>query len=76
MGNFDGKGSPELSGAEMAVPLLFELFNSIDYKPKKKWFDKPKEVMQREVCSETGLLPTADCKSLITDFYISKVSPL
>ncbi len=75
MGNFDGKGAPELSGAEMAVPLLFDLFNSIDYKPKKLWFDKPGSVFQREVCSETGLIPSDKCKSLIADYYIDKVSP-
>jgi len=55
MGNFDGAGAPELSGAEMAVPLLFELFNAVDYKPKKKWFEKPNDVLERDVCSETGL---------------------
>ncbi len=75
MGNFNGKGAPELSGAEMAVPLLFELFNSIDYKPRKRWFDKPNDVLKRQVCSETGLLPSKYCKSLITDYYIDRVSP-
>ncbi len=82
MGNFDGKGAPELSGAEMAVPLLFELFNSIDYKSgyrgngsEERWFAKPNEVLEREVCSETGLLPTQNCGSLISDYYIKKVSP-
>jgi penicillin-binding protein 1C len=75
VGNFDGKGAPELSGAEMAVPLLFEIYNSIDYNPKKLWFDKPKSVLEREVCSETGLLPTANCKSIINDYYIYRVSP-
>jgi len=80
MGNFDGTGSPDLSGAEMAVPLLFELFNSIDYKTgyqtnKEPWFQKPNDVEEREVCSETGLLPSKYCKSLITDYYISRVSP-
>ncbi len=74
MGNFDGTGAPKLSGTEMAVPLLFELFNSIDYKPKKLWFDKPEDVLERKVCSETGLLPTKYCTSLITDYYINKIS--
>ncbi len=82
MGNFDGKGSPDISGAETAVPLLFELFNSIDYAPgfrtggeRKIWFEKPKEVLEREVCGETGLLPSKYCSSLINDYYIDKVSP-
>jgi len=75
MGNFDGAGAPELSGAEMAVPLLFELFNAIDYKPKKKWFEKPIDVLERDVCSETGLLLTPNCEHYVKDFYIKHVSP-
>ncbi len=75
MGNFDGRGAPELSGAEMSVPLLFELFNAIDYKPKKRWFGRPKEVGQREVCSETGLLLTQNCNHFIKDYFIKRVSP-
>ncbi len=70
MGNFSGKGSPHLSGAEMALPLLFELFNAIDYAPKRLWFDKPEDLLIREVCSETGLLPSDYCKEITTDYYI------
>ena len=29
VGNFSGEGVPELSGAETATPLLFQLFNTI-----------------------------------------------
>jgi len=74
MGNFNGKGSPYLSGAEMAVPLLFDLFNSIDYNSEDRWFKKPYELLEREVCAETGLLPTKFCRSLTLDYYIEKVS--
>ena len=75
MGNFDGTGAPELSGAEMAVPLLFEIFNAIDYKPRKKWFAQPKDVLERDVCSETGLLLTENCEHYIKDYSIKRVSP-
>lgn len=74
LGNFNGEGSPYLSGAEMAVPLLFDLFNSIDYDSDKKWFDIPYEILEREVCAETGLIPNHDCKNLINDYYIENVS--
>ncbi len=75
LGNFDVTGSPDLTGAGAAVPLLFELFNSIDFKPKKLWFDTPANVLEREVCSETGLLPSDNCSNLIKDYYIRNVSP-
>ncbi len=74
MGNFDGKGSPYLSGAEMSVPLLFDLFNSIDYNSNDKWFTKPDDLLERKVCAESGLLPTKFCSSLTNDFYINKIS--
>jgi penicillin-binding protein 1C len=74
MGNFDGTGAPELSGAEMAVPLLFELFNAIDFKPKKFWFDEPKHLYKRYVCTDTGLLPSDNCSQTITDYYIENIS--
>ncbi|MBK7978757.1 MAG: penicillin-binding protein 1C [Ignavibacteriae bacterium] len=74
LGNFNGKGSPYLSGAEMAVPLLFDLFNSIDYGSDKKWFEIPFELLERKVCEETGLLPTENCKNIIYDYYIENIS--
>ena len=74
IGNFNGKGSPYLSGSEMAVPLLFDLFNSIDTSPDKSWFKKPGSVLTREVCAETGLLPTKNCPHLVQDYYIANCS--
>jgi penicillin-binding protein 1C len=74
MGNFDGRGSPNLSGAEAAVPLLFDLFNAIDYGSDSKWFKKPGEVSEREVCVESGLLPTQYCDKTITDYAINNSS--
>lgn len=70
MGNFNGVGSPNLSGAEAAVPLLFDLFNAIDYNSDVKWFNIPDGLTTRKVCSESGLLPTKYCPITITDFYI------
>ncbi len=74
MGNFDGHGSPYLSGAEMAVPLLFDLFNSIDYDSNNEWYKRPFSLLEREVCAETGLLPSENCKHLVYDYYIENVS--
>jgi penicillin-binding protein 1C len=74
MGNFDGKGSPNLSGTEAAVPLLFDLFNAVDYGSEGEWFKKPREVFDREVCAESGLLPTQYCDRTITDKAIKNSS--
>src|SRR6185312_11663200 len=41
IGNFSGIGVPELSGANVATPLLFKVFNTIDYDDDGPWFSKP-----------------------------------
>lgn len=72
MGNFNGVGSPSLSGAETAVPVLFDLFNAIDYNSDVKWFSEPKELYKRNVCVECGLIPSQYCSDITTDFAIKK----
>jgi penicillin-binding protein 1C len=74
MGNFNGVGSPNLSGAEAAVPLLFDLFNAIDYDSDVKWFEMPEELHTREVCSESGMIPTQFCTKRVRDFAIKNQS--
>jgi len=74
MGNFNGVGSPNLSGSEVAVPLLFELYNAIDYNSDLKWFEPPENLYKREVCSESGLVPSKYCPSVIVDFAIKDKS--
>jgi penicillin-binding protein 1C len=74
MGNFNGVGSPNLSGAEVAVPLLFDLFNAIDYNSDVKWFEVPEEIYMRDVCSESGMIPTQYCTNTIRDFAIKDQS--
>ena len=74
MGNFNGVGSANLSGGEVAVPLLFDLFNAIDYNQDVKWFETPEDLYTREVCSESGLIPTQYCTNVTRDFAIKNKS--
>ena len=74
VGNFSGQGIPELSGANVATPLLFKIFNSIDYDSDESWFTQPKNCEQRMVCSETGLIPADHCTNMVMDYFIPLVS--
>lgn len=74
VGNFSGQGIPELSGANTATPLLFKIFNSIDYNNDRDWFQPPKDCELRQVCSETGLPPGPYCSNLLSDYFIPLVS--
>ena len=74
VGNFDGKGVPELTGSEMATPLLFEIFGVVG-NPSGALLPAPKKVDFRLVCNESGLPPSDFCKNQVTDYYIPLVSP-
>lgn len=76
VGNFSGEGVPELSGAEKASPLLFKVFNAIDYNSETEWFHTPAGLSFRAVCPETGLIPSEYCESDIIDYFIPGVSSM
>src|ERR1700761_5332365 len=74
VGNFSATGVPELSGANVATPLLFKIFNTIDYDDDEPWFRKPPDCDIRMVCTETGLPPADFCKHLVSDYFIPLLS--
>jgi penicillin-binding protein 1C len=67
-------GVADLSGANVATPLLFKIFNTIDYDSDEEWFTLPKDCDIRQVCSETGLIPSEHCTSIVTDNFIPLIS--
>ncbi|MGA0556044.1 penicillin-binding protein 1C [Larkinella sp. VNQ87] len=75
VGNFSGEGVPELSGANIATPLLFSIFNAIDYNSGSGWFRMPKSLSMRQVCAETGDVPGEFCEHKLVDYAIMGVSP-
>ena len=74
VGNFSGQGVPELSGANTATPLLFKIFNTIDYDNNGEWFSPPEDCSIRQVCSESGLPPGTYCSNLLMDYFIPLIS--
>jgi len=75
VGNFDGSGIPELSGADFATPILFKIFNFLTFNQKPEWFKRPAGLDFRLVCSESGLPANESCTNLVMDDYIPAVSP-
>ncbi len=74
VGNFSGEGVPELSGANIATPLLFSIFNALDYNSPKGWYKIPENISMRKVCAASGDIPSDFCDHQITDDYIMGVS--
>ena len=75
VGNFSGQGVPELSGADTATPLLFSIFNSLDYNSPKGWYRAPDPVAVRQVCAASGDIPVEFCTNKIRDYHLMGVSP-
>ncbi len=76
VGNFDATGVPELVGAEVAAPLLFALFNTIENPSENKWFIQPAALQKRQVCTVSGMLPTDYCSSVKEELYLPGISPV
>lgn len=76
VGNFSGEGVNRLIGAQIATPLLFEVFNTLDYDAPADWFNAPQTLGVRWVCSETGLIPNHFCKHQVIDHYIPLISSM
>ncbi|MBC7450128.1 MAG: penicillin-binding protein 1C, partial [Cytophagales bacterium] len=74
LGNFDAHGVHELTGAEIATPLLFELFNTLNYNSQQHWFFKPKDLQLRFVCTNSGLPMGEHCTQSLLDYSIPSVS--
>jgi penicillin-binding protein 1C len=74
VGNFSGQGSPALTGADVASPLLFDLFNSLAYNSTNEWFAPPASLDFRLVCTETGLVPGEHCTNQLIDYYLPGAS--
>lgn len=69
VGNFDGEGNANLSGARCAGPLLFDIFNALPKNVEQSWFEKPQvDFVPAEVCLDTGFLAGPHCeKRIIVD---------
>lgn len=62
VGNFNGKGNANLSGARSAGPLLFDIFNALPKDASDVWFEKPTaDLVQMKICSQTGFLAGPNC---------------
>ena len=74
VGNFSGQGVPALTGADVATPLLFDLFNALAYNSPNHWLAPPAALDFRLVCAETGLVPGEHCPDQIIDYFLPGVS--
>ena len=75
-GNFSGQGSVDIVGAQIATPLMMDIFHEISNPSDKLWFTQPEGVSLRKVCTVTGLPPNEYCPETKLDLSIPGVSPV
>ena len=76
LGNFDGRGSPMLSGTDAATPILFALFTALTGQDTHRWFTKPEQLKTRQVCALSGAPVSPHCPTHKSDVYIPGISPI
>lgn len=76
VGNFSGEGANNLVGAEVATPLMKDIFKTLTYNQNNTWFEAPNSIKIRTICSQTGLLPQIFCDKKIMDTYIPNISSI
>ena len=76
VGNFTAEGVPELNGTDSATPLLFDIFNAIDYNSPQNWFQAPAQLAYRSVCPVTGKPLNTFCPDQVRDAFIPGISPV
>ncbi|MDD4052324.1 MAG: penicillin-binding protein 1C, partial [candidate division Zixibacteria bacterium] len=75
-GNFSAEGSIAIVGAEIAAPLMLDIFSQLCIDGDKEWFRPPRTISSREVCAVSGRVAGDDCPERILEQYIPGVSPM
>jgi penicillin-binding protein 1C len=73
MGNVNSSSSPFLVGADIAAPIMIEVFDFLT-KNSDEWFKRPKGVEIRKVCALSGEKASPDCPRVKDDYYIPGIS--
>lgn len=73
-GNFDGSGSPSLIGSEIALPILFEIFEKIGVNEDRR--PVPKALISKKKCKESGMSPNEYCNNIIDDYVIKNTTQI
>jgi len=69
IGNFDAAGNKNLSGAQSAGPLLFDVINSLPTLSDQGWFEVPEmDFEEVDLCGTTGYLAGEACQNKISSF--------
>ena len=72
---FGGFGDRTLVGAKAAAPVAWGLARALYPQNDGPWFERPRDVVRRKVCSLTGLAASADCPETEDGWAVAGKSP-
>ncbi len=70
-GNFDGKKTQNLTGLNSASSVVHEIFHYLGRKQQLKWFEKPKNIIKKDHCSDA--IKIGKCKTSLEDLTIKGI---
>lgn len=74
LGDFKGSEMINITGGNGAVPILYDLFSMLNKSQKETRWDKPKDIIEREICLISGKLKGEFCKETrLEEFSIFNV---
>lgn len=74
LGDFKGSEMINITGGNGAVPILYDLFSMLNKSQKETKWDKPKDIIEREICLISGKLRGEFCKETrLEEFSIFNV---
>ena len=74
LGDFKGSEMINITGGNGAVPILYDLFSMLNKSQKETKWDKPSDIVEREICLISGKLRGEFCKETrLEEFSIFNV---
>ncbi len=75
LGDFGGSAMQNITGGNSAVPIVYDIFLMLNKSHKKTRWNKPSTIITKHVCSLSGKYPTANCKSVVEEYFDEKHTP-
>ena len=75
VGNFDGSSTHGLTGAKGGGPIFIDILNELYPDGFTAKFKKPESVINKTVCSYSGLVPNPSCPHTKEELFISGFEP-
>lgn len=75
LGNFRGQPMHRITGGNGAVPLLYDIFLELNPELRNTIFEKPDNIVYRQVCPLSGLLVSKYCPNSIQEIFIKGNEP-